>query len=1133
METNCPVNAAAAGNYFAESKEYYTKSLSNRDRVFGKYAEALGIDGPVTPELFQKITEHVTQEMGRSGKRAFRDYTFSCNKSCALARAYSHELADIISRCAVEAAIETVQERIEPKFSRRVHGQQSTRTGNGVFFAFNHHTARPSKKKNDIPDVQEHVHVTAANMTMCADGHEYAVDFGPTLQTVKEDGLVFQQKMFEKVSRYVECEMVDRVKGTWRIVGITREQELENSQRRKDIIEVAREKGVSMQEANLLSRQKKDVAPENYMDIMRDVHERYYATNEIQLHFKQPITGEVIQHERDITRARNAQRESKIREQISQFSRRTGLAYAPVFGAPESRTLQTLEEKYRVPLVRKRGLDDNRTNQNQQGRASDISASESTMLLSRVAVNRISRLQRVTQRDHYLRQARAEQARERLKRIDANTQKILSEAFSTNYAITVPTLRYIVRAANIDENLSDKELGEAIDRAHVIDIGRQLINDPRHPEREPRYSKDRFVTRAQNIEFAKDNIDRMKAGKGKIQNAMSIEKAQRLLDYVESDEGKRKHHAAPNDDFKISGGEQGAAVLHILTTSDRVTCVVGKAGTGKTTLCQRLKWIADESGDIELEGVCFTGKAAQGLQQESGIESSTLHSKLNALEKESLERWKPDELKRIENSPLAHAMKAVMNEEKGEIKNSWNIDALKAPDDGKQHIWIVDEAGLVDDNLMHYALIAAERTNHKLVLVGDPRQLQPVGAGAPMKKMLEEGASAAALVHARRQRKAPEYVQQSVEAASNGDVTTSLSLLDEHGCIKQIKNTTKRNERIAEIVTSSPLDAQKDNLVISATNANRKKLNKLIRSKFVESGQLAAGEEFKVEVRNGNKAVTETRHFAVGDRIICLSNDKKIGVMNGSMGTIRDFDEDGRAVIALDDGREVRFAIGSEYKALDYSYCVTDYKSQGMSVKNVIIDAPTKELPQYMQKYYVDISRTTNSILLLTDDKKALLEQVKVEQKTLSNEDFEFAQKIAERGVQVSDFYKSPLAKYGNDLAQEQAKMSTMDIFHPEPAQERSFSPDRVSRAAERVIDERSQEREVAYPQEHAPFSPANVSEPARELIEARSRDRERAQEQAQPQEQKRTQDEIPYHIERGSYPILKYRLSKSPILRG
>ena len=122
----------------------------------------------------------------------------------------------------------------------------------------------------------------------------------------------------------------------------------------------------------------------------------------------------------------------------------------------------------------------------------------------------------------------------------------------------------------------------------------------------------------------------------------------------------------------------------VCSSPDRVVCVVGLAGAGKTT---GLVAVADalKRERIAAFGAAPSGIAAEHLASETGLPSSTLHRLL--------------------------------------------LDAKRAGGLPHRSVLIVDEAGMADTRTLTQALAEVERADGKIVLVGDPEQLPAVGAG--------------------------------------------------------------------------------------------------------------------------------------------------------------------------------------------------------------------------------------------------------------------------------------------------------------------------------------------------------------------------------------------------------------------
>ncbi len=77
--------------------------------------------------------------------------------------------------------------------------------------------------------------------------------------------------------------------------------------------------------------------------------------------------------------------------------------------------------------------------------------------------------------------------------------------------------------------------------------------------------------------------------------------------------------------------EQATAVRHVALGRDAIACVNGMAGTGKTFLLQVAREVWEASGR-EVIGTALAAKAAQTLEEGSGIRSLHLHSLIREIE---------------------------------------------------------------------------------------------------------------------------------------------------------------------------------------------------------------------------------------------------------------------------------------------------------------------------------------------------------------------------------------------------------------------------------------------------------------------------------------------------------------------
>ena len=553
------------------------------------------------------------------------------------------------------------------------------------------------------------------------------------------------------------------------------------------------------------------------------------------------------------------------------------------------------------------------------------------------------------------------------------TDEVIADLERETFAFTKEQLKKRIMSAGVLQNIDEKRAEKLInENDKLVNLGNKELENGTIKQ---------FFTTEKNINIEDNIIAKMKKEKGTI-TALNEEKSEKLLDEICKNGGY-----TPNR-------EQVNAIHHILTNKDRIIGVQGLAGTGKTYSFALVKKMADRE-NIEVKGICFTGKASEGLQADSGIESTTIHSFLNKLEKDSGVRQKTTT--------------------EG-IKQDWDLSKVKPA--GKKQIWVVDEAGLVDNRMMNYLIEASIKADAKLVLTGDYQQLPPVGAGEPMKNLIDNGMATAYMEDIRRQKDIE--LLNAVRESVKGDTLNTYNILEQKNAYHEIDDRDKLQDEIVKKVTSIEQGDLKENLLLVQTNADRKNYNDKIQKVFVEQGKLITGNTFKIENNEGRQ---ERRKIYEGDRIVLLANDSmcfreikgglgyaKTKVNNGTMGTVKRVEND-KIVVSLDNGKMVYFN-PEKYKNFDLAYAVTNYKAQGMTVKNCLVDMTTKGKSNNRNALYVNISRAKFKAEVFTDDKK------KLEKQTLN-----FAKKInsADFKEQISSYKRAKLQNTNYVPADERA----------------------------------------------------------------------------------------------------------------
>jgi hypothetical protein len=364
-----------------------------------------------------------------------------------------------------------------------------------------------------------------------------------------------------------------------------------------------------------------------------------------------------------------------------------------------------------------------------------------------------------------------------------------------------------------------------------------------------------------------------------------IETEQRL-DRAGDDLAERNRHAvaerhaeqaiARADERKLLlSGEQRAAFEHV-TNGKGLAIVIGYAGTGKSAMLgvAREAW---ESAGYTVHGAALSGIAAENLENGSGIASRTLAS----------------------------------------LEYQWNQgrDLL-----GPRDVLVIDEAGMVGTRQLERMLSRAADAAAKVVLVGDPQQLQAIEAGAAF-RALHERHGGVEITEIRRQQ--ADWQRDATRHLATGRTGEAIGAYAENGMVHA---EATREEAREQLVVRWDSDRQADpaasRIILTHTNDEVRTLNQMARERLRLAGGL--GPDVEIRTERGE------RMFASGDRLMFLRNERSLGIKNGTLATIEAI-KAGHIAVRTDDGRKVGFDT-RDYAHFDYGYAATIHKAQGVTV---------------------------------------------------------------------------------------------------------------------------------------------------------------------------------------------------------
>jgi len=325
----------------------------------------------------------------------------------------------------------------------------------------------------------------------------------------------------------------------------------------------------------------------------------------------------------------------------------------------------------------------------------------------------------------------------------------------------------------------------------------------------------------------------------------------RLLDLVEA--GQRAQVGRTQPEILVAAlarqptlePEQESMVRQICTSGSRVDVIEGIAGSGKTFALAAAHQAWTGSG-YRVRGACLAARAAQRLEEGSGIASTTL-----------------DRLQRsLATDPL-----------------------------GPADVVVIDEAGMVSTRSLLGIVEQAQSARAKVVLVGDPRQLPELEAGGAFAALTQRHGRAK--LETNRRQSEP-WEQDALSHLRHGDPDRAF---DQYLGHDRIHHGTDSDDTRTQLVSDwhAARTAGVDALIVAAHLRSVDDLNDRARQLLQQEGQLQPD-----MVRIGRRA------FTVGDEVLALRNDYRLDVLNGTRGVIERIDSKEREMQVLtDDGRRL------------------------------------------------------------------------------------------------------------------------------------------------------------------------------------------------------------------------------------
>ena len=322
--------------------------------------------------------------------------------------------------------------------------------------------------------------------------------------------------------------------------------------------------------------------------------------------------------------------------------------------------------------------------------------------------------------------------------------------------------------------------------------------------------------------------------------------------------------------------DQKAMIQEICLSPAGVLVIEGDAGVGKTYALEVCREAFDASG-VEVVGCALAGRAAELLEEGSDIASTTVAATLHQLQ--------------VERLPYGGVL-------------------------------VVDEAGMLGDRQLAELVSLAARDEAKLVVVGDPFQLQPIEAGAPM-RTLSDHIGRVELHENIRQHY--DWERATLQLLRDGQAREAYREYERYDRIHDAHSVAER--RVQVIEDHARLEAGGlDTVILARRRDEVAALNELAHARSVAEGRV-----------HGPALTVGDKEYQVGDRVICLANERSGAVSNGTRGVVTAVDVE-RQTLTLErpDKRQLTLDT-THYDAIDRGYALTVHKAQGMTADIALV----------------------------------------------------------------------------------------------------------------------------------------------------------------------------------------------------
>ena len=363
---------------------------------------------------------------------------------------------------------------------------------------------------------------------------------------------------------------------------------------------------------------------------------------------------------------------------------------------------------------------------------------------------------------------------------------------------------------------------------------------------------------------------------------------------------------------ELNKGQREAA--EAMLGPDRLTLAKGHAGTGKTTALRAVASAWNERG-VEVLAGAPSGKATQELARIECARAATLAAWES--------RW-----------------------ERGDVP--------KGP-----FVFLMDEAGMVGVEQWARVQSRVLAMGGKLVAIGDPEQLRPVGDLSGWAPAEFAADSIPVIDQVLRQKDGGDRAAVTALARGRNGIAAGLDHFLGAGAVRLEPEILEDPVRaLAAAYWDDPDDAagidadegvpeERSRIALAYSNRDVDSLNDAIRAVAVSKGIVHDAEAIEVKIARERRVkgpgdgarvwrTGATIRIGVGDRILLTRPAPDLGLPRSGFGTVTDV-ADGMIEVAVDGRKEPVEIDPAVFPHLDYGFAATTHKAQGMTADLVSV----------------------------------------------------------------------------------------------------------------------------------------------------------------------------------------------------